>query len=74
MEQLNKKIQKQGAQVLKNKAYLKVRRNEKGFSIPAQMDFLFCRQKLKTLASAARSIKCGPPSRTILEKNLASST
>ena len=31
-------------------------------------------QKLKTLASAAMSIKCGPPSKIIFEKNFASST
>ena len=31
-------------------------------------------QKLNTLASAARSIKWGPPSKTMFEKNFASST
>jgi hypothetical protein len=31
-------------------------------------------QKLNTLASAAISIKCGPPSKIIFEKNFASST
>jgi len=35
--------------------------------IPLQVEFKSFDQKLKTLASAARSIKCGPPSRTILE-------
>jgi len=36
----SKKLQMQGAQILRSEAYLGVRRNDEGYSATPQMDFL----------------------------------
>jgi hypothetical protein len=40
----SKKLQMQGAQVLRNEAYIKVRRNDEGCSATQQIEFFLRRQ------------------------------